>query len=87
MALATILTLADWRTAPAALLVYEHLRRERVAQVQRGARENGLRYDSSYADSACAMPRSRPTRTSGNRFTITTWFRKPKRQPSPASLD
>ena len=45
MALATILKLADRRTAPAALLAYEHLRRERVAQVQRGARENGLRYD------------------------------------------
>ena len=29
---------------------YERLRRERVAAVQRGARENGLRYDSSYAD-------------------------------------
>ena len=37
-------------TAPAALLAYERLRRERVALVQRGARENGLRYDSSYAD-------------------------------------
>ena len=30
--------------------VYESLRRERVAQVQRGARENGLRYDSAYGD-------------------------------------
>jgi salicylate hydroxylase len=50
MALATILKLADRRTAPVALLAYEHLRRERVAQVQRGARENGLRYDSSYSD-------------------------------------
>jgi tripartite-type tricarboxylate transporter receptor subunit TctC len=37
-------------TAPAALLAYERLRRERVAQVQRGARENGLRYDSAYSD-------------------------------------
>ena len=45
MALVTILKLADRRTAPAALLAYEHLRRERVAQVQRGARENGLRYE------------------------------------------
>jgi salicylate hydroxylase len=26
------------------------LRRERVTQVQRGARENGLRYDSAYSD-------------------------------------
>jgi salicylate hydroxylase len=50
MALATILTRADRKTAPEALLAYERLRRERVASVQRGARENGMRYDSSYAD-------------------------------------
>lgn len=50
MALATILSHADRKTAHAALLAYERLRRERVALVQRGARENGLRYDSSYAD-------------------------------------
>lgn len=50
MALATILARADSGTAPTALLAYERLRRERVALVQRGARENGLRYDSSYAD-------------------------------------
>src|SRR5437764_5498468 len=50
MALATILSRADRITAPAALLAYEQLRRERVAQVQRGARENGLRYDSAYSD-------------------------------------
>jgi salicylate hydroxylase len=50
MALATILARADRATIPAALLTYERLRRERVASVQRGARENGLRYDSSYAD-------------------------------------
>src|SRR5690349_10187174 len=50
MALATILAGATQTTAPAALLAYERLRRERVAQVQRGARENGLRYDSVYAD-------------------------------------
>jgi salicylate hydroxylase len=50
MALATILSRADPATAPAALLAYEQLRRERVAQVQRGARENGLRYDSAYSD-------------------------------------
>ena len=50
MALATILARADRETAPAALLAYERLRRERVAQVQRGARENGLRYDSAYSD-------------------------------------
>ena len=36
--------------APAALMAYEKLRRERVATVQRGARQNGMRYDSTYAD-------------------------------------
>jgi salicylate hydroxylase len=50
MALATILARADKTTAPSALLAYEQLRRERVAQVQRGARENGLRYDSAHSD-------------------------------------
>jgi salicylate hydroxylase len=50
MALATILARADRKAAPAALPVYERLRRERVAQVQRGARENGLRYDSANSD-------------------------------------
>jgi len=52
MALATILARADRASAPTALLAYERLRRERVAAVQRGARENGLRYDSFYADLA-----------------------------------
>jgi salicylate hydroxylase len=50
MALATILAQVDRAAVPAALLAYERLRRERVAAVQRGARENGMRYDSSYAD-------------------------------------
>ena len=50
MALATILALTSRASVPAALLAYERLRRERVAAVQRGARENGMRYDSSYAD-------------------------------------
>ena len=50
MALATILARADRASAPAALLAYERLRRERVADVQRGARQNGLRYDSAYSD-------------------------------------
>jgi salicylate hydroxylase len=50
MALATILRRSDRTTAPLALPVYERLRRERVAQVQRGARENGMRYDSAYSD-------------------------------------
>jgi salicylate hydroxylase len=50
MALATILSRASNATAPVALLAYEQLRRERVALVQRGARENGLRYDSANPD-------------------------------------
>jgi salicylate hydroxylase len=50
MALATILALADRTTIPLALAVYERLRRERVAQVQRGARASGLRYDSAHSD-------------------------------------
>jgi salicylate hydroxylase len=50
MALATILKGADRTTVPRALLAYERLRRERVGEVQRGARENGLRYDSAYSD-------------------------------------
>ncbi len=52
MALATILANTDAKTAPAALLAYENLRRERVAGVQRGARENGLRYDTFNGDEA-----------------------------------
>jgi salicylate hydroxylase len=50
MALATILARADRAGAPQGLLAYERLRRDRVAQVQRGARENGLRYDSVHSD-------------------------------------
>jgi salicylate hydroxylase len=50
MALATILARTDRATAPQGLHAYERLRRERVAQVQRGARENGLRYDSAASD-------------------------------------
>jgi salicylate hydroxylase len=50
MALATILARANRENAPLALLAYERLRREHVAQVQRGARENGMRYDSAYSD-------------------------------------
>jgi salicylate hydroxylase len=54
MALMTILSHADRASAPQALIAYEKLRRERVAEVQRGARQNGLRYDSAsgYADLA-----------------------------------
>ena len=50
MALATILAQVDTSVVPAALLAYERLRRERVAEIQRGARQNGLRLDSSAAD-------------------------------------
>ena len=50
MALATILADVDQAAVPAALRAYEDLRRERVAAIQQGARQNGMRYDSSYAD-------------------------------------
>jgi salicylate hydroxylase len=50
MALATILAETDSAGIPAALLAYERLRRERVAEIQRGARQNGLRLDSTDAD-------------------------------------
>jgi salicylate hydroxylase len=50
MALATIMAEVEQAAVPAALLAYEGLRRERVAAIQRGARENGMRYDSSYSD-------------------------------------
>ena len=52
MALATILARADASAVPAALLAYEVLRRERVAEIQLGARQNGLRLDSAAADLA-----------------------------------
>ena len=52
MALATILSQVDTTRVPAALLAYERLRRERVAQVQLGARQHGLRVDSASADLA-----------------------------------
>ena len=50
MALATILAQVNTAVVPAALLAYERLRRERVAQVQLGVRQNGLRLDSAYTD-------------------------------------
>ncbi len=52
MALATILGQVDNAAVPAALLAYERLRRERVAEVQLGARRHGLRVDSACADLA-----------------------------------
>ena len=52
MALAVILSHTDNAAVPEALLAYEKLRRERVAEIQHGARINGLRVDSmlDYAD-------------------------------------
>jgi salicylate hydroxylase len=50
MALATILSQTDNTAVPEALLAYERLRRLRVAEVQLGARQNGLRVDSAYTD-------------------------------------
>ena len=50
MALATILAQADPSAIPASLLAYERLRRERVAEVQLGARKHGLRVDSASGD-------------------------------------
>jgi salicylate hydroxylase len=52
MALATILAQVANADVPAALLAYERLRRERVAEVQLGARKHGLRVDSAYSDLA-----------------------------------
>lgn len=52
MALATILAHADEPAVPAALAAYEKLRRERVAEVQRGSRQHGLRVDSLSGDLA-----------------------------------
>jgi len=50
MALATILAQANTSAIPASLLAYERLRRERVAEVQLGARKHGLRVDSASGD-------------------------------------
>ena len=50
MALATLLARTGGAAVPAALQAYERLRRERVAEVQRGARLNGLRMDSAVGD-------------------------------------
>jgi salicylate hydroxylase len=50
MALATLLEKADAAGAPACLLAYEKLRRERVAEVVLGARKHGLRVDSMVDD-------------------------------------
>jgi salicylate hydroxylase len=46
VALAILLEGADRKRAPAALLAYEHLRRERTAEVQRRSRRIGTRLDA-----------------------------------------
>jgi len=45
--LATVLSRADRASAPRALQVYEALRRERCARIQRNARVNGARYETA----------------------------------------
>jgi 2-polyprenyl-6-methoxyphenol hydroxylase-like FAD-dependent oxidoreductase len=50
IALATILRHADRATAPRALLIYERLRRERTAGVQRMSRFNGALYEAARGD-------------------------------------
>jgi salicylate hydroxylase len=50
MALATILKAYGRERVTEALQLYEGLRRQRVADVQTGARQNGMRYDSAYSD-------------------------------------
>lgn len=50
MALATMLAQAPSAGVPAMLAAYERLRRERVAEVQLGARKHGLRVDSAHDD-------------------------------------
>lgn len=50
VALATVLSHADRKSAPRALLIYEQLRRERTAGVQRMSRVSGARYDASSGD-------------------------------------
>jgi salicylate hydroxylase len=50
VALAAVLSRADRATAPGALMIYEQLRRERTAGVQRISRVNGARYDSESGD-------------------------------------
>src|SRR5581483_7927185 len=49
-ALAAVLSYADRATVPSVLRVYEAVRRERTAGVQRSARTNGARYDAAADD-------------------------------------
>ncbi|HEY1244121.1 MAG TPA: FAD-dependent monooxygenase [Hyphomicrobiaceae bacterium] len=50
VALAAVLSRADRGSAPRALLIYERVRRERTAGVQRMSRLNGARYDAAGGD-------------------------------------
>ena len=50
VALATVLSRTERASVRRALLIYETLRRERTARVQRSARVNGARYDASGSD-------------------------------------
>jgi salicylate hydroxylase len=50
VALATLLAKADRRTAPDAVQVYERVRRQRTARVQRSSRTNGAMYEASSRD-------------------------------------
>ena len=50
VALATVLRRADRKSAPRALQIYERLRREHTAGVQRKSRLNGARYEASSGD-------------------------------------
>lgn len=50
VAIATVLSRADRASAPRALLIYERLRRERTAGVQRMSRFNGALYEAASGD-------------------------------------
>jgi salicylate hydroxylase len=52
MALAAVLSRVETLGVQEALLRYEQVRRERTSTIQRGARDNGRRYDSAYDDLA-----------------------------------
>jgi salicylate hydroxylase len=65
LAVATVLSHADRASAPRALLIYERLRRERTAGVQRMSRFNGALYEAGSGDLSArdgqlaAQPRAR----------------------------
>ena len=71
MALATIAR-AGGANVPAALLAYERLRRERVAQVNAARAKTGCGTIQSMLISACATPRLRRTRRSANPLRATS---------------